>query len=382
MKRALYDTDHEDFRAMARAFVAKEVTPHVASWEAAGEVDRSLYRAAGAAGLLGLGVEEEYGGSGVDDFRYNAVLIEELCRAGATSVSMNINGFTDLIAPYFRELATPEQKARWLPGLADGSLVAAIAMTEPAAGSDLRGIRTRAERQADGYLLNGAKTFISNGVIADLVLVVARTTADDGQEGLSLFVVERGMPGFERGRRLHKLGLSAQDTAELSFTDVLVPAANLLGEEGRGMEYLKRNLPQERVSVAVTAAATMRRVLDGTIAYTRERVVFGRPLSEHQATRFTLAELATETEIAQTFTDRCVGELTAGRLTATEAAMAKWWVTERQQRLVSRCLQLHGGYGYMTEYPIARDFVDSRASTLFAGTTEIMKEIIGKALVR
>lgn len=382
MKRELYDTDHEDFRAMARAFVAKEVTPHLASWEAAGEVDRSLYRVAGVAGLLGLGVEEEYGGSGVDDFRYNAVLIEELCRAGATSVSMNINGFTDLIAPYFRELATPEQKARWMPGLADGSLVAAIAMTEPAAGSDLRGIRTRAERRADGYLLNGAKTFISNGMLADLVIVVARTDADDGQEGLSLFVVERGMPGFERGRKLHKLGLAAQDTAELSFTDVPVPAANLLGEEGRGMEYLKRNLPRERVSVTVTAAATMRRVLDDTIAYTRNRIVFGRPLSELQATRFTLAELATETEIAQTFTDRCVGELVAGRLTVTDAAMAKWWVTERQQQLVSRCLQLHGGYGYMTEYPIARDFVDSRASTLFAGTTEIMKEIIGKSLLR
>ncbi|MEU6138834.1 acyl-CoA dehydrogenase family protein [Streptomyces sp. NPDC047081] len=382
MKRDLYDTEHEDFRAMARAFVAKEVTPYLASWEAAGEVDRSLYRAAGAAGLLGLGVEEEYGGSGVDDFRFHAVLNEELCRAGATSVSMNLNGFTDLIAPYFRELATPEQKARWLPGLADGSLVAAIAMTEPGAGSDLRGIRTRAERHADGYLLNGAKTFISNGVIADLVVVVARTGAEDGREGLSLFVVERGMPGFERGRRLHKLGLSAQDTAELSFTDVPVPAANLLGEEGRGMEYLKRNLPQERVSVAVTAAATMRRVLDGTIAYTRDRIVFGRPLSELQTTRFTLAELATDTEIAQTFTDRCVRELVAGRLTPTEAAMAKWWVTERQQQLVSRCLQLHGGYGYMTEYSIARDFVDTRASTLFAGTTEIMKEIIGRSLVR
>ncbi|MFJ8112311.1 acyl-CoA dehydrogenase family protein [Streptomyces sp. NPDC096132] len=382
MKRDLYDTDHEDFRAMARAFVAKEVTPHLAAWEAAGEVDRSLYRAAGAAGLLGLGVEEEYGGSGVDDFRYNAVLIEELCRAGATSVSMNLNGFTDLIAPYFRELATPEQKARWMPGLADGSLVAAIAMTEPGAGSDLRGIRTCAERRADGYLLNGTKTFISNGILADLVIVVARTAADDGRDGLSLLVVERGMPGFERGRKLDKLGLSAQDTAELFFTDVVVPAANLLGEEGGGMAYLKRNLPQERLSVTVMAAATMRRVLGETIAYTRDRVVFGRPLSSLQATRFTLAELATEAEIAQTFTDRCVGELAAGRLTDTEAAMAKWWVTERQQHLVSRCLQLHGGYGYMTEYPIAKDFVDTRAGTLFAGTTEIMKEIIGKSLLR
>ncbi|WP_435215588.1 acyl-CoA dehydrogenase family protein [Streptomyces sp. bgisy034] len=382
MKRELYDTDHEDFRAMARAFVAKEVNPHLAAWEAAGQVDRSLFRAAGAAGLLGLGVEEEYGGSGVDDFRYNAVLNEELCRAGATSVVMNINGFTDLIAPYFRELAAPEQKARWLPRLADGSLVAAIAMTEPGAGSDLRGIRTRAERTADGYVLNGTKTFISNGILADLVIVVARTDAEDGQEGLSLFVVEQDMPGFERGRKLDKLGLSAQDTAELSFTDVPVPAANLLGEEGQGLAYLKRNLPQERISVTVTAAATMRRVLDETIAYTRDRIVFGRPLSELQATRFTLAELATETEIAQTFTDRCVAALVAGRLTATEAAMAKWWVTERQQHLVTRCLQLHGGYGYMTEYPIARDFVDTRASTLFAGTTEIMKEIIGKSLLR
>lgn len=227
MKREIYGPDHQDFRAMVRAFVAKEVTPHLASWEAAGQVDRSLYRAAGAAGLLGLGVEEEYGGSGVDDFRYHAVLNEELCRAGATSVVMNLNGFTDLVAPYFRGLANHEQKARWLPGLADGSLVAAVAMTEPGTGSDLRAIRTRAERTADGYLLNGTKTFISNGVLAGLVIVVARTTADDGQEELSLLVVERGMPGFERGRKLDKLGLSAQDTAELAFTDVLVPVANL-----------------------------------------------------------------------------------------------------------------------------------------------------------
>lgn len=382
MKRQIYDTDHEDFRAMVRTFVAKEVTPEFASWEAAGIVDRSLYRACGSAGLLGLGVEEEYGGSGVDDFRYNAILNEELCRAGATSVVMNINGFTDLVAPYLRELATPEQKARWLPGLTDGSLVAAIAMTEPGAGSDLRGIRARAERCEDGYLLNGTKTFISNGILADIVLVVTRTTAADGSEGLTLLVVERGMPGFERGRRLDKLGLSAQDTAELSFTDVHVPAANLLGREGQAMDYLKRNLAQERLSVAVTAAATMRRVLEQTIAYTKERVVFGSSLSSLQATRFTLAELATETEIAQTFTDRCVAELAAGRLTAIDAAMAKWWVTERQQHLVSRCLQLHGGYGFMREYPVAKDFVDSRASTLYAGTTEIMKQIIGASLFR
>lgn len=380
MHRDLFDTDHQDFRAMVRDFVTNEVRPHLAAWEEAGMVDRNLYAKAGAVGLLGLDVDERYGGGGVADFRYHLVLIEELCRAGAAAVTMNLSGFNDLVAPSLNGLATEEQSRRWLPALCSGTKVSAIAMTEPGTGSDLKAVRTTAVRDGEDYVVNGAKTFVSNGVLADLVVTVVSTDPAAGSEGISLLVLERGMPGFERGRTLEKIGLHAQDTAELSFTDVRVPAANLLGEEGRGFAYLMRNLPQERLSVAATAVASMERTVASTVRYTAERTAFGRPVADFQANRFTLAELTTEVRIARVFLDRCVADLVAGRLEAVDAAMAKWWITELQQRVTTRCLQLHGGYGYMREYEVARDFLDARAGTLYAGTTEIMKEIIGRSL--
>ncbi|WP_248959040.1 acyl-CoA dehydrogenase family protein [Sphaerisporangium perillae] len=380
MDRDLFDTDHQDFRAMVRDFVTKEVQPHLSAWEQAGQVDRELYVKAGAVGLLGLDIDEAYGGGGVADFRYNLVVIEELCRAGAAAVTMNLSGFNDLVAPYLRDLATEEQRQRWLPDLCSGTKVSAIAMTEPGTGSDLKAVRTTAVRDGDEYVVNGAKTFISNGILADLVVAVVSTDPAVGRDSISLLVLERGMPGFERGRKLDKIGLHAQDTAELSFTDVRVPAANLLGEEGRGFAYLMHNLPQERLSVAATAVASMERTLKNTLQYTAERTAFGRSVAGFQANRFTLAEIATEVQVARVFLDRCVTELVAGRLSPVDAAMAKWWTTELQQRVVTRSLQLHGGYGYMTEYDVARDFLDARASTLYAGTTEIMKEIIGRSL--
>jgi alkylation response protein AidB-like acyl-CoA dehydrogenase len=380
LRREIYNADHDAFRDTVRAFCEREVAPHLAAWDAAGIVDRGLYRAAGTLGLLGLAVAEEYGGGGVDDFRYHAVLAEELVRIGATSVAMGLNGFNDLVAPYLTALCTAEQKTRWLPGLCAGETVAAIAMTEPGAGSDLRAITTSLVPDGDGFRLDGTKTFISSGLLADLVIVAARSGKTGGRAELSLVVVERGMPGFSRGRKLAKLGLTAQDTAELFFDGVRLPRENVLGDIGAGMAYLRRNLRQERLTVAVMAMAGMRRSLDSTVRHVRERKAFGSPLTDLQTIRFTLAELTTEVEIAQVFVDRCMACLVAGELTEVEAAMVKWWVTELQQRVVTRCLQLHGGYGYMTEYSIARDFVDARVGTLYAGTTEIMKEIIGRAV--
>ncbi|HWM07227.1 MAG TPA: acyl-CoA dehydrogenase family protein [Actinophytocola sp.] len=386
MQRELFETEHDDFRDMVRAFCEREIAPRLPGWERDGIVDRGLFTQAGKLGLLGLNLEEAYGGGGVADFRYNVVLNEELTRVGAAAVTMNLNGFNDLIAPYLHALCTPEQKTRWLPGLCSGELVAAIAMTEPGTGSDLRGIRTAAVRDGAGpdadFVLDGAKTFISNGILADVVVVAARTGDRDGRATLGLFVVERGMPGFTRGAKLDKLGLAAQDTAELFFDAVRVPASHVLGDPQAGFTYLTGNLPQERMSVAVTAVAGMRRSLTAALDHVRTRQAFGGPLTSLQTIRFTLAELATEVEVAQVFLDRCIAALVAGELTDVDAAMAKWWLTELQQRVVTRCLQLHGGYGYMREYGIARDFVDARAATLYAGTTEIMKEIIGRALVR
>jgi alkylation response protein AidB-like acyl-CoA dehydrogenase len=382
VNREIFESEHDELRAMARAFVKDQVEPRLPEWEAAGEVDRDLFAAAGELGLLGFDVAEEYGGGGVDDFRYNVVLNEELTRVGATSVVMNLCGFNDLIAPYLVQLCSEEQKSRWLPGLCAGRSVAAIAMTEPGAGSDLKAISTTAVPDGDGYVLNGAKTFISNGILADVVVVAAKTDPSAGSRGISLLVVERGMPGFERGRRLHKIGLAAQDTAELFFDGVRVPRANLLGEEGAAFGYLMRNLVRERMSVSVTAVASMRRALDEALAYTGDRRAFGQRIADFQAIKFTLAELATEVEVAQVFLDRCIAGHVRDELSEVEAAMCKWWVTELQQRVITRALQLHGGYGFMREYGIAREFMDARASTLYAGTTEIMKEIIGRSLVR
>ncbi|MFE0446205.1 acyl-CoA dehydrogenase family protein [Streptomyces fungicidicus] len=379
LERDLYGPDHEAFRETVRTFLAKEVVPHHERWEKDGVVDREVWRSAGRQGLLGMAVAEEYGGGGTGDFRYSAVLIEEFARAGASGLALSLHN--DIVGPYLTRLATGEQKRRWLPGFTSGDLVTAIAMTEPGAGSDLQAIRATATDQGDHYLLNGAKTFISNGILADLVVVVARTTPEGGSGGQSLLVVERGMAGFERGRNLDKIGQKAQDTAELFFNDVRVPKQNLLGEENQAFAYLMGNLAQERLAIAVGAAAAAEETLAVTTRYVKEREAFGRPLAKLQHIRFEIAEMATETAVTRTFLDRCVAEHSQGRLDAVHASMAKWWATELQKRLVDRCLQLHGGYGYMSEYRVAKAFVDSRIQTIYGGTTEIMKEIIGRSLL-
>jgi alkylation response protein AidB-like acyl-CoA dehydrogenase len=378
MRRDIFSTTHEHFRDLVREFISREVAPHHEQWEAAGVVSREVWRAAGRAGLLGIDMDEKYGGGGTDDYRYYLILNEEMARAGATGPGFAVHN--DIIGPYLRHLTTPEQRERWLPGYCSGELITAIAMTEPGAGSDLQAIRTTAVRDGDHYLLSGTKTFISNGQLCDLVIVAARTGPGGGHRGISLLVVERGMPGFERGRNLDKIGMHAQDTSELFFRDVPVPLANLLGEEGGGFAALMRNLPRERLAIGATALAGAERVFELTLAYCKERQAFGRPIGRFQHNRFLLAEMATELTVARAFTDRAVMEHNAGQLTAEEAAMVKWWNTELCNRVVDRCLQLHGGYGYMREFPVARAFADSRVQTIFGGTTEIMKEIIGRGL--
>jgi alkylation response protein AidB-like acyl-CoA dehydrogenase len=379
MQRDLFDADHDAFRDTVRGFYTRHVVPFHKEWEAAGIVDRGLWLEAGKQGLLGMAVPEEYGGGGVDDFRYNVVLTEENVRAHASGVGFGLHN--DVVAPYLLELATDEQKQRWLPGFCSGEIITAIAMSEPGAGSDLQGITTNAVRDGDDWILNGQKTFITNGINSDLVIVVARTDTDaKAAYGTSLLVVERGMPGFERGRNLDKVGLKAQDTAELFFTDVRVPAANLLGEANRGFFHLMDNLPQERLAIAVGAVAASERVLAETLDYCKSRTAFGRPIGSFQHSRFVLAELATEVQVARVFVDRAILELNADRLSVTDAAMAKWWTTELQKKVVDACVQLHGGYGYMLEYPVAQAYLDSRVQTIYGGTTEIMKEIIGRSL--
>ena len=337
-----------------------------------------MWRKAGERGLLCFDVAEAYGGAGISDFRYNMVLAEESARAGATGPGFAVH--SDIIVPYISSLGTEEQKQRWLPGCVSGDLVTAIAMTEPGAGSDLQGIRTTAVDAGDHYVLNGSKTFISNGILSDLVIVVCRTDPDAGHQGISLLVVERGMEGFERGRNLDKMGLHAQDTAELSFTDVRVPKANLLGTEGSGFISLMENLPQERISIGCIAVAAVEHVLDLCLAYAKEREAFGRPIGTFQHNRFVLAEMATEAHIARVFINDCVLRLNAGEVDTALASMAKWWTTELQKRVVDAGVQLHGGYGYMNEYPISRAYTDSRIQTIYGGTTEIQKEIIGRML--
>lgn len=378
MQRNIFNDEHDMFREAVKRFVAQEIAPYHEEWEKAGIVPRDIWLKAGEYGFLCMDVPEEYGGGGIEDFRYNAIFTEELMRVGATGPGFGLHN--DVNMPYFLSYATEEQKQRWLPKMCSGEMITAIAMTEPNAGSDLAGIRTTAVRQGDHYRLNGQKTFITNGILSDAVIVVAKTDPEAGHRGISLLVVERGMEGFERGRNLEKIGLKAQDTAELYFDNVKVPANNLLGEEGQGFIYLMSQLPQERLAVAVVAAAACEVALEMTIQYCKERTAFGRPIGKFQNTRFKLAEMKTETEIARVFIDRCIMELNAGKLTAEEAAMAKWWTTELQKRLVDQCLQLHGGYGYMLEYPIARFYLDTRVQTIYAGTTEIMKEIIGRSL--
>jgi alkylation response protein AidB-like acyl-CoA dehydrogenase len=376
--REIFTDEHESFRSAVGTFLDKEAVPYHDQWEKDGIVDREVWRKAGSQGLLGLQLPEEYGGGGTDDFRYNVVIGEEMTRRGIYGCAFPL--FNDMIAPYLLASANEEQRQRWFPKLASGELIAAIAMTEPGAGSDLQGIRTTAVDKGDHYVLNGSKTFISNGILSDLVVVVARTDPDAGHKGISLLVVERGMDGFERGRNLDKIGQHAQDTAELFFDDVAVPKENLLGEEGSGFVYLMTNLSQERLSIAVSAASACELVLAECLTYVKERTAFGKPIGKFQNTRFAIAEMATETHIARVFIDDCIRRHLTGDLDASTASMAKWWTTELQTKIVDRGVQLFGGYGYMMEYPIARAFVNSRVQTIYGGTTEIQKEIIGRSL--
>lgn len=378
MERSLFTDEQIMFRDSFRAFLKEHVAPHHEQWEKDEIVPRELWVEAGKLGFLGTAVDEKYGGGGDPDFRFNAIVSEETTRGGYSGVGFMLHN--DVVQPYLTELATDEQKARWLPGFVSGELITAIAMTEPGTGSDLQGIKTNAKKDGSDWILNGSKTFITNGINADLVVVVARTNPDAGAQGFSLFVVERGMEGFERGRNLDKVGLKAQDTAELHFNNVRLPAENMLGEEGQGFIYLMKNLPQERLSIAVVAAAAMEQCLDMTIEYCRDRKAFGRNIGAFQNTRFVLAELATETQMVRLAVDKYIEMLNAKKLSVQDAAMIKWWSTELQTKLIDRCVQLHGGYGYMREYPIAKAFLDSRVQTIYGGTTEIMKEIIGRSL--
>jgi len=380
MKRTLFTEEHRLFRDAFRHFVEKAVVPYYEQWEKDGIVSREMWLKAGQQGFLGMSVPEEYGGAGIDDFSYSAIIAEETSRAGVVSAGMVIGLHNDIILPYFLAYSNEEQKRRWLPGMCAGELITAIAMTEPDTGSDLAAICTTAERRGDYYVLNGQKTFISNGIIGDVVIVVAKTDPAMRHKGISLLVVERGMEGFKRGRKLEKVGLKAQDTAELSFEDVKVPVTNLLGEEGNGFYYLMRQLAKERLSVGITAVAACETALEITLEYCKERTAFGQPIGSFQNSRFKLAEMKTEIEIARVFVDRCIEELNAGDLTPETAAMAKWWTSDLQKRVVDECVQLHGGYGYMLEYPIARAYLDARVQSIYAGTNEIMKEIIGRSM--
>ena len=378
--RELFDDVHESFRESVAAFVAKEMVPHYLDWEKAGIAPRSLFAEAGKFGFVGMAVPERFGGGGSTDFRFNVVLAEELAAAGIGGAGLGLTLHNDITTPYFIEYCNEEQAARWLPGIADGTLITAIAMTEPGTGSDLAGIATTAVRDGDEYVLNGSKTFITNGINSDLVIVAAKTDPTQRHTGMSLLVVERGMAGFERGRNLEKIGMHSQDTAELFFNDVRVPVANRLGDEGKAFTYLTGNLAQERLSIAVTGVATARAALGWTVEYVKERRAFGTSISSFQNTKFTLAEVATAVDVAQAFVDQCVVRLNAGTLTAAEAAQAKYWCTDLQQKTVNECLQMFGGYGYMLEYPIARAYADARITSIYGGTTEVMKTIIAKSI--
>ena len=380
MKRAIFDDEHDAFRQLCHDFLLREAAPHTAEWEAAGIVDRLIWKQAGATGLLGFEIAEEYGGAGIRDFRYNAILSEEITATGSVGVGFTLHN--DVTLPYFLALANDEQKARWLPGMVSGELITAIGMTEPSTGSDLQGIRTTARPAdgGDGWILNGSKTFITNGIHSDLVIVAAKTDPGAGHRGMSLLMVERGMAGFERGRNLAKAGMHAQDTAELFFSDVHIPRANLLGEEGKGFYYLMHNLPQERLSIAVAAVAGMERAVELTSAYAKERTAFGTPIGNFQASRFTLAEMVTKTRAARSYVDQCILALNDGELSADEAAGVKYWTTDLLAEITDAAVQLHGGYGYMDEYEVSRLWRDARVTRIYGGTNEIMKEIVGRAL--
>ena len=378
VKRSLYNEDHVAFADSFRRFVAQEITPDYLKWEAEGIAPRSLYKKAGDNGFIGMAIPQEFGGGGSHDFRFNSVIAEELAYAGIGGAGQGLTLHNDITTPYFTDICNDEQKARWLPGIASGDLITAIAMTEPGTGSDLAGIATTARRDGDRYILNGSKTFITNGINSDLVIVAAKTDPSQRHAGMSLMVVERSMAGFERGRNLDKIGMHSQDTAELFFNDVDVPVANLIGEEGRAFHYLTSNLAQERLSIAISGVAVARACVGWTVDYVKERKAFGKSISQFQNTKFVLAEQRTEVDVAQAFVDQCIMALNEGTLTAPQAAQAKYWCTELQKRVADKCLQLFGGYGYMTEYPIARAYADARVTSIYGGTTEVMKSIIAK----
>lgn len=378
MSKAFYTEEHQMFRESVRKFCQEEIAPHHAEWEKAGQVPKSLWLKAGENGFLCFDVPEAYGGLGIKDFRYNMVLAEELVKVGASGPGFSLQN--DIVIPYFLNYATEEQKQKYLPGMVSGELIVAIAMTEPNTGSDLQGIQTTAVRVGDNYVINGQKTFITNGILADLVIVVCKTDPNAGAAGTSLILVEKDRPGFAPPRKLDKVGMHAQDTAELFFKDVEVPVSNRLGEEGHGFFYLMSQLPQERASIGIYAIAACESALEMTMRYCQDRHAFGKPIGKFQVNRFKLAEMKTEIEIGRVFLNDCVERLNAGDLSTERAAMLKWWTTELQKRVIDECVQLHGGYGYMMEYPIAKAYIDSRAQTIYAGTTEIMKEIIGRAM--
>ncbi|WP_373387310.1 acyl-CoA dehydrogenase family protein [Pseudomonas alcaligenes] len=375
--RTLFSSEHELFRESVRKFFEQEAVPFHAQWEKDGHIDRALWNKAGEAGMLCSHIPEEYGGMGAD-FLYSAVVIEEQSRLGLSGVGFSLH--SDIVAPYILHYGTEEQKLHYLPKLVSGELVTAIAMTEPGTGSDLQGVKTTAVLDGDEYVINGSKTFITNGWLADLVIVVAKTDAKAGAKGISLFLVDAKTPGFSKGKRLEKVGMKAQDTSELFFQDVRIPKANLLGKEGMGFVYLMQELPQERLTVGVGAIASAEAALKWTLDYTRERKAFGRPVADFQNTRFKLAEMATEIQVGRVFVDRCLELHLNKKLDVPTAAMLKYWGTDLQCKVIDECVQLHGGYGYMWEYPIARAWADSRVQRIYAGTNEIMKEIISRAL--
>jgi alkylation response protein AidB-like acyl-CoA dehydrogenase len=379
VKREIFSEEHDLFRAQFRRFAEEEIEPKVAGWNEKGMTDLETWRRFGEGGYLGANAPEEYGGAG-GDFLYDAIIMEELARVRAHALMISLH--CDICMPYITEYGSEEQKARYLPGCITGETILAVAMTEPSTGSDLANVQTRAIRDGDHYVVSGAKTFISNGQIANLVIVVVKTDpqADPPHRGISLLLVEGDTPGFERGRNLEKLGLKGQDTSELSFRDCRVPVANRLGQEGQGFKMLMNQLQQERLSIAVASLASCRRSLDDTVAYVKERTAFGKRIAAFQNTQFKLAELATEVEIGQAFVDRLLTAHVRGDDVVTEVSMAKYWVTDLQKRVTSECLQLHGGYGFMSEYPISGDYADAAVQSIYAGTNEIMKLIIARRM--
>jgi acyl-CoA dehydrogenase len=377
IERTVFGEQHEQFRDTVRKFLDKEVAPHHADWEEQGYVDRSVWTKAGANGLLCLSMPEQYGGSDADRL-YSVVMFEEIARAGFTGLGFGLHN--EIVAPYILSYGTEAQKERYLPAMARGEIVGAIAMSEPAAGSDLQGIRSTAHDAGDHFVLNGSKTFITNGWHADLVIVVAKTDPSAGAKGTSLLLVERGMPGFEKGKRLKKVGMKAQDTSELFFDNVKVPKANLLGDVNRGFIYLMQELPWERLQIAISGIAAAQAAIDWTMDYTKDRKAFGTTVASFQTTRFKLAELQTEVQVARVFVDRCTELLLEGKLDTATASMAKYWCSDLQCKVIDECVQLHGGYGFMWEYPIARAWADARVQRIYGGTNEIMKEVIARSI--